>query len=190
MDITAGIIKKCKNRDREAFDTLLARYEKQLYQLCYGYARNRENALDIMQEVYVKVFRSIDQFDESREFYPWLKKIAVNTCLNYSRNNARHQHLSLEPGDPDNPGLLSSLSSGQDIEAELLANDMENTLLRAIKNLPDIYRLSLTLRYVEDMSYDSIAATLGIPKGTVKSHISRARQSLKATLKDSGMLEV
>lgn len=190
MDIAAGLIKKCKHRDRESFDMLLARYEKQLYQLCYGYSRNRDDALDIMQEVYIKVFRSIDQFDENREFYPWLKKIAVNTCLNYRRDHSRHQHLPLEPGGPDKPCLQSGLSCGQDIETEILANDMENTLLQAIRQLPDIYRISLTLRYVEDMSYDSIATTLGIPRGTVKSHISRARQILKTTLKENGMLEV
>jgi len=81
MDISIALIRRCKNKEREAFDILLGRYEKQLYNICYSHTRDHEKTMDIIQEVFIKVFRSIDSFDESRTIWPWLKKIAVNTCL-------------------------------------------------------------------------------------------------------------
>ena len=72
MDISIHVIRRCKQKEREAFDILLSSYEEQLYRLCFQYTRNHENSMDIMQEVFIRVFRAIDSFDESRPFWPWL----------------------------------------------------------------------------------------------------------------------
>ncbi|NLX90176.1 MAG: hypothetical protein GXZ07_01045 [Firmicutes bacterium] len=74
MDLIIKLIRRCKNNDKEAFNDLLSRHEKFLYQFCYGLTRDKDEALDIMQETYLKVFRAMHRFDENRPFLPWHKK--------------------------------------------------------------------------------------------------------------------
>ncbi|MEN6459977.1 MAG: sigma-70 family RNA polymerase sigma factor [Syntrophomonas sp.] len=190
MDITINLIRRCKNKDREAFDILFSRCEEQLYKLCYVYARDKDTALDIMQEVYLKVFRSIDSFDETRLFLPWLKKIAANTCINYKRDHNKQQNLPLENMDNEIPDLIESLPSPGSLEEEVINRNISQMITRSISELPEAYRLALSLRYLEDMSYSNIADTLDLPLGTVKSNISRGREMLKKRLQQAGLMEV
>ncbi|HHU77011.1 MAG TPA: RNA polymerase sigma factor [Firmicutes bacterium] len=84
LDPLINLIRRCKNNEKEAFNDLLARHEHYLFKLCYGLTRDRDEALDIMQETYI--FRNIHRFDENRPFLPWLRKIAINSCLNYRQD--------------------------------------------------------------------------------------------------------
>lgn len=190
MDITINLIRRCKNKDREAFNMLFGRCEEQLYRLCYGYARDKDTALDIMQEVYLKVFRSIDSFDETRLFLPWLKKIAANTCINYMRDHKKQHNLPLESMDGEIPSLIDSLPSHGSLEEEVINRDINQIITFSISELPETYRIALSLRYLEDMSYNEIADVLKIPLGTVKSNISRGREMLKKRLQKAGLMEV
>ncbi len=190
MDISVNLIRKCKKMDRDAFDILLGFYETQLYRLCFSYARNHESSMDILQEVLIKVFRSINSFDESRPFWPWLKRIAINTCLNYKRDQQKHLYAALDNIDLDKPDLINIVDSRTDIENEAVAKDMKRLIEEAIIKLPDSYRMVLTLRYLEDMSYKDIAYNLDQPVGTVKSNLCRARNMLREELESSGLLEV
>ncbi len=190
MDISINLIRRCKNMERDAFDILLSSYEGQLYRLCFSYARNHESSMDIMQEVFIKVFRSISTFDESRSFWPWLKRIAVNTCLNYERDHQKHIHAALDNLDFNKPDLINVIDSHTNIEKDAAAKDMKRIIDEAILELPDSYRMVLTLRYVEEMSYKEIASDLDQPVGTVKSNLCRARNMLKKRLESSGLLEV
>jgi RNA polymerase sigma-70 factor (ECF subfamily) len=190
MDISVSLIRRCKKQDREAFDILFERCEQPLYRLCYGYARDRDTALDLMQEVYLKVFRSIQTFDENYIFLPWLKKIAVNTCINYHRDHDQQKELSIENWSADRLNLLESLPSPVSLEDDIITKSITQTIIDSIGELPDIYRLVLTLRYIEDLSYRNIADTLDLPLGTVKSHIFRGRDILKNKLQKAGLLEV
>lgn len=190
MDISVNLIRRCKNMERDAFDVLLNSYEGLLYRLCFSYTRNHESSMDIMQEVFIKVFRSISTFDESRPFWPWLKRIAVNTCLNYERDQQKHVHAALDSLCLDKPDLINTIDSRTDIEEDLVAIDMKRIIEEAIIKLPDSYRMVLVLRYVEDMSYKEMASIMDQPIGTVKSNLCRARNLLKANLKGSGLLEV
>ncbi|MDD3270170.1 MAG: sigma-70 family RNA polymerase sigma factor [Syntrophomonadaceae bacterium] len=190
MDISIALIRRCKKKDREAFDILFSRCEEQLFRLCYGYARDKDTALDIMQEVYIKVFRSIDSFDESRLFIPWLKKIAANTCINYQRDHNKQQHLAFDNIGGDSLNLLDSQSSAVSLEDEVVNRNLAQMISIAIRELPEAYRLALSLRYLEDMTYNSIAATLDLPLGTVKSNIARGRELLKRRLQSTGLWEV
>ncbi len=190
MDISVNLIRRCKKMERDAFDVLLSSYEGQLYRLCFSYARNHESSMDIMQEVFIKVFRSINTFDESRPFWPWLKRIAVNTCLNYERDQQKHVHAALDSLYVDKPDLINIIDSRTNIEGDLAAQDMKRFIQEAIIELPDSYRMVLALRYMEEMSYKEMASILDQPIGTVKSNLCRGRNLLKAKLKSSGLLEV
>ncbi len=144
-----------------------------------------------MQEIYVKIFRSISSFDENRPFLPWLKRIAINTCLNYKRDKLKEQNLSLEEnyGRAD-MSLLEILPATDNTEKTVLLNNTQEILRDSMKKLPQQYRMTLTLRYLEEMSYEEIARTLNQPLGTVKNSIFRARTLLKKSLQSHGILEV
>ncbi len=190
MDIEVYLIRRCKSYERAAFDTLLKKYEGYLYSICYGFTHNREESLDIMQEVYIKVFRSIPKFDEKRPFLPWLKRITVNTCINYHRDNKILNQVSIN-GDARGEGaLINTLTSPDNTEEAAVFLDTRETIARCLQGLPDNYRMAITLRYLESMSYDEIASTLQQPVGTVKNSIHRARGMLKKSLEEYGILEV
>lgn len=191
VDINVSLIKRCKSNDRTAFDSLLSKYEGYLYNICYGYTFNQDEALDIMQEVYIKIFRHIHSFDETRPFLPWLKKIAINTCLNYKRDNQKLKHISLDQETVDEgSSLLDYLAATDDTEATALYNDTQEIVIKSLQMLPDNYRLPLTLRYIENMSYEEIATVLKQPLGTIKNSVFRARNILKKNLQSYGILEV
>jgi RNA polymerase sigma-70 factor, ECF subfamily len=191
VDIAVSLIRRCKDKDGEAFNLLLKKHEGYLYQLCYRFTFDREEALDIMQEIYIKIFHSIGSFDEKRPFLPWLKRIAVNTCLNYKRDHLKGQTLSLEgSGQEEGMGLLEVLAAGDDPEETAILHNTQEILMASLKKLPEQYRMALTLRYLEEMSYEEIAATLDQPLGTVKNRIFRARHLLKTILQSRGILEV
>ena len=80
-----NLVKRCKNNDEDALNALLSHYEGYLYRTCYSFTRNKEESLDMMQEIYIKVFRGLERFDETRPLLPWLKRIAVNTMINHCK---------------------------------------------------------------------------------------------------------
>ncbi len=186
-----SLVRRCKMNDRDAFDELLSFYENYLYRLCYGFTLNKEETLDILQEIYLKVFRAIRSFDENRPIMPWLKKIAINTSLNYVRDKQKHTHLSLNApvNEASEEEFLDILESSQDVEKEIVFQDSHDLIMGAMERLPPLYRASLVLRCTEGMSYKQIAAALGQPEGTVKSNVSRARKLLKKSLQERGLLE-
>ncbi|MBS3969047.1 MAG: sigma-70 family RNA polymerase sigma factor [Clostridia bacterium] len=192
MDINVSLIKRCKNNERAAFDSLLGKYEGYLYNVCYGYTFNQDEALDMMQEVYIKIFRNIHGFDENRPFLPWLKRIAINTCLNYKRDNKKLPQLSLdlETGEDESSTLLDCIAAADDTEETAVFHETQEIVIKSLQELPDNYRLPLTLRYLENMNYEEIAAALKQPVGTVKNSVFRARNIMKKSLQAYGILEV
>jgi len=190
LDIIIKLIRRCKNNEREAFNDLLSRYENYLYQLCYGFTRDKEEALDIMQEIYIKIFRSLHRFDENRPFLPWLKKIALNTFLNYRRDFRKEPQLSLEADSGDAYSLSETLAGKENTEETALCGTTREVIDTLLKQLPPHYRIVLVLRYLEEMSYDEIARTLEQPLGTVKNSLFRARNMLRKIMEEYGLLEV
>ncbi len=189
-DISISLIRRCKAGDEEAFTLLLSKYEGYLYRLCFSYLRNKEDALDVMQEVYIKIFRNIASFDERCQFLPWAKKIAVNSCLNFRRDSSKEHHLSLNYEMDTNWSLQEALVSDGSVEEDVISHTTRENLRRCLDSLPPSYRMVLVLRYLEGMSYQEIAGVLGQPLGTVKNSIFRARNVLKDMMLKKGLLEV
>ena len=192
---TVNLIRRCKKNDEEAYNQLLRHHEAYLYQICYNYTRNKEEALDLLQEVFIKIFRGLRTFDESRPLLPWLKRIAINTLINHS-NKKRLAETSLdgnwsvenENNQSTNP--QSYLAAAINIEEQVIEIDTRNIIDKMIVELPEAYRIVLILRYNEDMSYDEIASALDLPLGTVKNNIYRARKMLRQKMQACELLEV
>lgn len=183
VHVEAGIIARCRKYDKTAFLELFKMYEKYLYKLCYSYVQNEQDALDIAQEVYIKVFKNISSFDMKKPFHPWFRAIAVNTCINYKRS-FKYESISLNARDEDDKALEELVADQEDVESEVMDRELERLIKENLKCLQPKHRLVLALRYYEGLSYEEIATVLKEPLGTVKTNIYRARNLLKEKLRD------
>ncbi len=184
VHVEAGIIARCKKHDKAAFIELFKMYERYLYKLCYSYVQNEQDALDIAQEVYIKVFNNMSSFDAKMPFHPWFRTVAVNTCLNFKRAY-RHDLVSLNAKDEDGKALEEIVPAEKDVEDEVIDKELGQLIRENIEYLKPRHRMALVLRYYEGLSYEEIAIVLKEPLGTVKTDIYRARNILKEKLRNA-----
>lgn len=183
VNVDISIIRKCKKKDKNAFMELFKGYEKYLYKLCYSYVQNEQDALDIMQEIYIKIFRNIVKFNEKMPFHPWFRRVAVNTCINFKRA-IKYNTVSINEDKENSHSLEEQLSSGNDVEKYIEQQDLSNIIKTQLTLLSPKHRMVILLRYFEDLSYEEIATVLDMPIGTVKTNLFRARNLLKNKLSD------
>lgn len=180
MNIDKSILQKCKQNDKNAFAELFKFYQNYLYKVCFSYVQNNQQALDLMQEIYIKLYKNIGKYDEKYPFHPWLRRVAVNTCINETRKTSP----VLVPLSTEDEGLDAEdqLAAEEDTEREAERHDMARIIKQHINCLPEKQRMVIMLRYYEDLSYDEIAELLHMPVGTVKTDLYRAKNSLKDRL--------
>ncbi len=173
-------------RDEGAFNELVVTYERRVFALVYRMLGRRDEAEDLAQEVFVQVFKAIDQFRGDAKLSTWIYRIAVNLCKNRTKYLSR-RHAS----DQDDVDAMAErvpltaakgVSVGDVSRPDELVEGMQIELVvkRAIAQIEPDFREVLILRDVEDLSYEEIAAITGLPDGTVKSRIHRARAQLRA----------
>lgn len=192
---TVNLIKRCKKNDEDAYNQLLSQYEGYLYRTCYNFTRDREEALDMMQEVYIKIFRGLKHFDETRPLLPWMKTVTINTMINYSNKKSLPEtslNATWQQDAKNTIGLPPEeyLAAKDNTEELAVFSDTSSAIDRLIAQLPEAYRMALTLRYHEEMSYEQIAKTLELPLGTVKNSVFRARNMLREKMQACELLEV
>jgi len=179
------LILLCREGTEEGYRELMRRYEKYVYALCVRLTGSREDALDLTQETFIRAFRHLDRFEPGRPFKPWLRQVAVRLSLNHlrdSRAGTGEKPLSLEQPLGEQGVLADTLASGDDPATEVEWRDLSATIWEAVAHLPPAYRVVVTLRHREDMSYQEIAEAADLPVGTVKTYLFRARNRLKADL--------
>ncbi len=175
------LIANAKKGSMEAFESLIKKYQKSIYYLCRIMTGTHQSADDLSQETFVNAYFSLSSFKEGMNFFPWIRKIAVNKTLNYLKKIKREFPLdSNTRKNPSNPGPQVN-----DKPLDTLHMHELNTRLReSIHNLPDEMKSVFILKVLEDMSYKEISDTLNIPLGTVMSRLNRARQRLKSSLSE------
>jgi RNA polymerase sigma factor (sigma-70 family) len=167
--------------DREALAPLMERHYPRLYRLALSYVRNPDDALDVVQETFVKAFQKADRWDGSTEAGPWLSRVAVNQSIDRWRRNRRRQatFTPLAEGDHDE----SLAAGGPDPDRRVLRREMRDRLATALEGLPERQRAVVVLRHYQEMSLDEIAQTLGMRLGTVKSTLHRALGRMRTGLR-------
>lgn len=156
-------------------------YQRYLYSICYSYTQNEQDSLDIIQEIYIKVFKNIWSFDEKMPFSPWIRRIAVNTCLNFNRN-IKSNVISLNYEYANELSLEDTIVSDYNLEEEVEKKEFKKIIKARLKNLPDNFRMVIALRYFDDLSYLEISELLNKPLGTIKTELYRAKAILKKEL--------
>jgi len=166
--------------DREAFNQLVYRYEKELFGYLRRYLGNAEMAEDVFQRTFLQVHLKCDQFDPSRKVRPWLYTVATNQAIDHQRRNRRHRMVSLDRhngvNQEDDNGTLAKLLDSSDPDPLKQAETAEdNALLReAVDQLPPQSREVVLLVYFQGMKYREAAEAMSIPVGTVKSRLHSA----------------
>ena len=176
-------IRRCKRGEEAAFAEILSRYRSPIYNLCYRMTRNAEDARDLGQEVFIKVFGLLDRFDENYAFSSWLFRIATNHCIDHLRRN-RLRFLSLDGalGQDGEEYELQLPDTGPEPDQVLERKEALERLTEVIAELPPHYRAITLLRHDQQLSYEEIAEVLSLPLGTVKARIHRARQQIQQML--------
>jgi RNA polymerase sigma-70 factor (ECF subfamily) len=181
----ATLVQRCAARDEVACAELVGEHQRMVVQLAVNLLNDRDEALDVSQEVFLRVFRTIHRFRGQSSLRTWIYRIAVNQTRNrhrFWRRRRRADQVSLE----DHVSLHGELVSTRQAtpERELAQKELGDRLQRALNNLPFDQRTAIVLREVDGLSYDEIAFSLGVAIGTVKSRLTRARQALRLELRE------
>jgi len=171
--------------EESAYESLILRFEQPVYGLVSRLLNNPADAADVVQEVFLKVFRKVSSFRLESSLKTWIYRIAVNEARNHQRWYIRHRgkEVDLEPAMKDQPGVSDWVADpGRNPYEVTLDHETEALLESALGRVSPNYRAALILREVEGLSYEEIADILGISLGTVKSRILRGRESLRKRL--------
>ena len=168
-------MQRCLSGDADAYADLVERYGGRVYNVALRITHDPDAARDCAQDAFIRAYRALHQYDPAYSFGPWIFRITTNASLNFVQRGRGHEITVEElPEDPEPP------ESGPELTA-VRKEDLQE-VLDAMAELPPAYRAALTLRHMQQLSYQEVANTLGIPLGTVKTHLHRARAALRAKL--------
>jgi RNA polymerase sigma-70 factor (ECF subfamily) len=181
METDAQLVASALAGSQDAFRELVVRFERPVYSLIVRMVQDPATAEDLAQEAFVKAYRSLRSYDPSRKLSSWLFKIAHNTAIDHLRRHAP-ETVSLEvPREEEGRGGLAAVLSDASVEDPAAAaerRDMARSLERAIARLRPEYREAVVLFYIEGATYQEICEVTGLPLGTVKTNLHRARKEL------------
>ncbi len=178
------LVRRVQAGDKGAFDLLVRKYQHKLASVISRYVGDWAECQDVAQEAFVRAYRAIGNFRGDSAFYTWLYKIAINTAKNWLVSQGRRpptEDVQIE--DAVHLDAAVRLKDGSTPERELLRQEIEQTVTRAVDALPDDLRQAITLREVDGLSYEEIAETMNCPIGTVRSRIFRAREAIDEQLR-------
>jgi RNA polymerase sigma-70 factor (ECF subfamily) len=178
----AVLVRKAQQGDMDAFESLVRKYQQRIYALCRRLTGAHQSADDLAQETFIKAYYALGRFDAQWPLYPWLRKIALNSGLNYLKSRSRERPL--EEGSLG-ARRMPLAAPADDPEERLERAEFQAKLDGAVESLPADQKSVFVLRFHESMSYEEISRILDLPLGTVMSRLNRARQKLKSLLTDS-----
>jgi RNA polymerase sigma-70 factor (ECF subfamily) len=174
------VISRCQQGDQEALKEIFDKYHKKVYRIAYGVVRQREEALDIVQEVFIKLFHSIKNFKGRSHFYTYLYRMVMNTAIDHARRAGKQFTSSLDEEGSFEPS--DEIEKGP--ERILLHKELEEKVKLAMDKLPAEQKAALIFRDVEGLSYQEMAEAMGCSIGTVMSRLHYGRKKMQELLKD------
>ena len=184
----ADLIRAFQSGNKRAFDDLVLAHKDKIFNLCYWYLQDYQEANEQAQETFIKVFKGLKSFRFESSFSTWLHRIAVNTCKN--RITSLEYRFRKKTDSLDNPEMADHFNPGDGISDEIQSPDValekkqKSAFVRkAINALPEAKKTMIVLRDIEGLSYEEIADITGLKQGTVKSKLARAREDLKNKLR-------
>ncbi|MGP1573636.1 MULTISPECIES: RNA polymerase sigma factor RpoE [Aggregatibacter] len=178
-----ALVERVQQGDKKAFNLLVSRYQNKVAGLLTRYISPNDIS-DVVQESFIKAYRSIGSFRGDSAFYTWLYRIAVNTAKNYlTAQGRRPPSEDILAEDAESYDVGTNLRVVDTPENEMLSNELKNIVFDTIKGLQEDLRTAITLREIEGLSYEEIAEIMDCPVGTVRSRIFRAREIIESKVK-------
>lgn len=178
-----ALIRQILAGDQDAFAQLVQTHQKPVYNLCLRMVSNPSDAEDLAQEAFVKAWRGLRFYKHEAAFSTWLYRLTSNVCIDFLRKQKRQNTISLTDEDEQELEIPDAEPMPEEL---LLHREKQQAVAAAMSRLEEEYRLALTLRVVDDLTYEQIAEVLDIKVGTVKSRIARARERLRKNLLENG----
>lgn len=187
-DLTdAELVVRTVSGSHDGFEELVRRYQRPIVSYVYRMLGDHDASLDVSQEVFIKVYNSIDRYSSEYKFSTWLYRIAHNAAIDHLRRNSVHTH-SLEIEGQDGAYEIQIESSARNPEQEQERNERISEIEEVISGLPPAYRELLLLRHARELSYEEMVEVTGLPLGTVKNRLFRAREMMREVLLNRGII--
>jgi RNA polymerase sigma-70 factor, ECF subfamily len=177
----ASLVQRTLQGDTPAYNSLVQRYQRQVYNLAYRMLNSAEDASDIVQETFIRAYGALSSFRQDASFLTWLYKIASNLCIDLLRSRRSKSTLSLDLELEEGREPATDRYLGP--EETAVRGAVGDVVHKAVMNLPERYRIVIIMRHLRSMSVDEIAQELSLPSGTVKTHLFRAREMLRERLR-------
>jgi len=185
-NLTDGeLIDKAIGGREDGFEELVRRYQRPIIGYVYRMLNNYDASLDVTQEVFIKVYNSLERYSSEYKFSTWLYRIAHNAAIDYMRRNSAHTQ-SIEAENADGSYQLQIESPNPTPEQERERTELRQEIESVVKCLPTVYRELILLRHSQDLSYDEIAEVTNLPLGTVKNRLFRAREMMREIFVERG----
>jgi len=182
-DDDAGVVKRCLAGEERAYRILVERYQARIFSLALRMVRQREDAQDLTQETFVRMFRAAERYDPNRPFAAWLFTIASRLCIDHlRRRRMKTVSLSQPEFESGEERTMDVVDQGPGPDELTTRAEEEKRVQALIDSLPPHYKIVVMLRHQQDLAYDEIASALDLPLGTVKARIHRARLLLRGRL--------
>lgn len=175
----AELIERCLQKDNAAWEAIVVRFRRKVFHIAYKFTGKHDQAEDLTQEIFLKVFKSLDRFHRDADFSTWLSSVARNYCIDHYRASKREREVVVEDlvAFDQAPATI-----GSNPQRTLEDRDRRSFLLAGLDRLPEKLREAVVLRDLQGLSYQEMADRLDLPEGTVKSRINRGREELSRLL--------
>jgi RNA polymerase sigma-70 factor (ECF subfamily) len=187
LDEDQALIKKTLKGEKKAFETLMRKYEKQIFSFVIRMVRNEEVAIDLTQDFFIKVFTVLEKYNFDYKFSTWAYRICYNMVIDHIRKNQAQVH-SLDDDSISSKDMLSSENVTRDDGFKNLSREETRVYIwKIVEHIPHKFRELILLRYIQDLKYDEIAEITALPVGTIKNRIFKAKEILKQEMEKDGL---
>lgn len=184
QELDLELVRRVQRGESAAFDALVRKHQHRVVSLVGRYIADWSECQDVAQEAFIRAYRAINSFRGDAQFSTWLHRIAVNSAKNHlAAHNRRPPTDDIDIGDAEQYDTGTRLRDTDTPERQLMRQELENTVMKAVAALPEELRLAISLREVDGLSYEDIALKMGCPIGTVRSRIFRAREAIDTELR-------
>lgn len=183
------LVAAAQGGDRRAFQALYQRYERKVFAVAYGFLRSQEDALDVVQEAFIKVHRYLPNFEGQSSFYTWLYRIVANLCIDHIRRSGRKKDVEFDDklrhdGDQESATNMVQIAAlGDPVEA-VRNKEILKAVRESLQHLSDKHRAVIVMRELQGLSYADMAKAMNCSKGTIMSRLFHARRNMQKLLKD------
>ncbi|MWC27187.1 RNA polymerase sigma factor SigW [Paenibacillus sp. MMS18-CY102] len=183
ISVEARLARLALKGDQQAFAEIVDMYQDKLYHMAYRMLYNRQEAEDVVQDAFLRVYRNLERYDESLKFSTWIYRIATNLCIDRLRRRKPTYSLDAESADHEGlDGYSMVPSDNRTPESETMLSETQRIIHQAIETLPAKYKSVMVLRYLQEMSLQEIGDVLDMPVTTIKTRVHRGREFLRKRL--------